>query len=61
MYQTAKERLKETAKEIKKQFPNDKPMINMVINDEVDCLSKDLNLSEYQTNLLSNYACKLHA
>ena len=60
-YQTAKERLKETAKEIKKQFPNDKPMINMVINDMVDSLSKDLNLTEYQINLLSNYACKLHA
>ena len=60
-YQTAKERLKETAKEIKKQFPNDKPMINMVINDMVDSLSKGLNLTEYQINLLSNYACKLHA
>ncbi len=60
-YKSAKERLKETAKEIKKQFPNDKPMINMVINDMVDSLSKDLNLTEYQRNLLSNYACKLHA
>lgn len=61
MYQSAKERLKETAKEIKKQFPTDKPLINMTINDTVDYLSKDLNLTEYQRNLLSNYACKLHA
>lgn len=61
MYQSAKERLKETAKDIKKQFPTDKPLINMTINDTVDYLSKDLNLTEYQRNLLSNYACKLHA
>ena len=60
-YQKAKERLKETAKEIKKQYPNDKPLINMTINDTVDYLSKDLNLTEYQRNLLSDYACKLHA
>ena len=61
MYQNAKESLKETAKEIKKQFPKDKPLINITINDTVDYLSKDLNLTEYQRNLLSNYACKLHA
>jgi len=30
----------------------------MIINDEVNDLS--YNLSEYQTTLLSNYACKLH-
>lgn len=60
-YQQAKERLKETAKEIKKQFSTDKPLINMTVNDTVDYLSKDLNLTEYQRNLLSNYACTLHA
>lgn len=61
MYQSAKERLKETAKEIKKQFPNDKPMINMVINDTTDSICKEGGLTEYQQNLLHNYACTLHA
>jgi len=59
-YQTAKESLKETAKEVKQNFKTDKPLIRMVINDTVDSLSKDLNLSEYQRNLLSSYSCKLH-
>jgi len=60
LYQTAKESLKETAKEVKQNFKTDKPLIRMTINDTVDSLSKDLNLSEHQRNLLSNYACKLH-
>lgn len=59
-YKIAKENLKETAREVKRAFKNDNPLIRMVINDEADSLSKDLNLSEYQRNLLSNYACKLH-
>lgn len=59
-YKTAKESLKEIAKEVKQSYKNDKPLIRMVINDEIDNLSKDLNLTEYQRNLLSNYACKLH-
>lgn len=60
IYKTAKESLKETAKEVKQNFKTDKPLIRMTINDTVDSLSKDLNLSEHQRNLLSNYACKLH-
>jgi len=60
LYQTAKESLKETAKEVKQNFKTDKPLIRMTINDTVDSLCKDLNLSEHQRNLLSNYACKLH-
>jgi hypothetical protein len=59
-YQQAKTMLKNSAKWIKEQVPTDKPKIRMIINNEVDYLSKDLNLSEYQRNLLSNYACKLH-
>lgn len=40
----------------------DKPMIREVLNDTCDSLvrSNGLKLSEYQTNLLSNYCCKLH-
>lgn len=60
-YQSAKERLKETAKEIKKQFPNDKPLINMTINDTADSICKEGILTECQQNLLHNYACTLHA
>ena len=60
-YQKAKERLKETAKEIKKQYPNDKPLINTVINDTTDSICKEGNLTEYQQNLLHNYACTLQA
>lgn len=59
-YQQAKRRLKNIAVESKTLFNNDKPKIRMVINDSVDYLSKDLNLSEHQRNLLSSYACKLH-
>ena len=60
LYKTAKENLKEVSKQAKRDFTNDLPAIRMIINDEVDTLSKDYNLSEYQRNLLSNYACKLH-
>jgi len=59
-YQEAKRMLKMLSIEVKQNYPNDKPYIRMIINDEVDFLSKDLNLSDYQRNLLSNYACKLH-
>lgn len=61
MYQDAKNRLKETAKEVKKQFPTDKPMINMVVNNTADSICKEGILTEYQQNLLHNYACTLHA
>ena len=61
MYQEAKERLKETAKEIKNQYPTDKPLINAVINDTTDSICKEGNLTEYQQNLLHNYACTLQA
>lgn len=60
MYQTAKQSLKEITKEAKQNYTNDLPAIRMIINDGVDYLSKDLNLSKYERDLLSNYACKLH-
>jgi len=57
-YQQAKQTIKNVADEVKKNHPTDKPLIRMTINDEVNNLS--YNLTEYQRNLLSNYACKLH-
>lgn len=59
-YQNAKSNLKAVSQDAKAQHRNDKPAIRQTINDYVDYLCKDLNLSEYQRNLLSNYACKLH-
>ena len=59
-YQQVKIALKIGAKQYKERNPNDKPMIRQLINDDVDYYCKDLNLSDYQRNLLSNYACKLH-
>ena len=60
MYQTAKQSLKEIAKEAKQHYTSDLPAIRMIINDEVDNLSKDHKLTDYQRVLLCNYACKLH-
>lgn len=59
-YQQAKAQLKEFANIAKSQFRNDKPAINQCINDEVYWLGKALALTEYQKNLLSNYAVSLH-
>jgi len=60
IYQQAKAALKETASEAKKANKNDFPLIRMIINDEADALCKNHHLSEYQRDLLANYACKLH-
>jgi len=59
-YQQAKEQLKESAKWIKRETPNDKPMIRMYINDMCGIYCNDYDLTDYQRDLLSNYACKLH-
>ena len=59
-YQIAKQALKNASIEYKRFIKNDKPLIRMNINDDVDYLIKDLNLSDYQSDLLSKYACKLH-
>ena len=58
--QTAKAILKDVATDVKKNYKNDKPLIRMTINDTADSLCRDYNLSEYQRDLLANYACKLH-
>jgi hypothetical protein len=59
-YQIAKSTLKSVSLDAKSQYRNDKPMVRMIINDTVDSISRDLKLNDYQINLLSNYACKLH-
>ena len=59
-YQTAKAMLKSVALEAKANHRTDKPMIRQIINDTADSICKDMQLSEYHINLLSNYACKLH-
>ncbi len=59
-YQNAKKSLKAVADLAKKKTPSDKPMIREVINNVADVLSREFKLTEYQINLLSNYACKLH-
>lgn len=59
-YQNAKALLKERADFIKKENPTDKPLQREVINNHLDFLCRNYQFSEYQRNLLSNYACKLH-
>ena len=59
-YQYAKKLLKEQADFIKKEYPADKPRQRTAINDYCDCLCKNYSFSEYQCNLLSNYACELY-
>jgi len=60
-YQQAKSQLKHASKVIKKDFGTDKPAIRMHINDTCDTIYKDYyRLTEYQQNLLHNYACTLH-
>ena len=59
-YRKAKKYLCEVAKDIKEKYKTDKPAQRMIINDTVDFLCKNYQLSEYKRNLLSLYACKLH-
>ena len=59
-YQLAKSELKEISVEAKKNFPTDKPMVRQIINDSINYIASDNNLSETQRDLLCNYACKLH-
>jgi hypothetical protein len=59
IYKQAKQILNSTAKQIKVSNKYNKPLVRIIINNQVHSLSKDLSLNEYQTNLLSDYACKL--
>lgn len=60
IYQQAKNELRQIAKEAKRQYQGDKPAIRQIINDSADGICKSMRLSEYQRNLLANYACVLH-
>lgn len=59
-YQLAKLELKEIAEYAKNMFKGDKPAIRMVINDSIDDICEEQNLSEHKKELMYNYACKLH-
>lgn len=61
-YKEAKQQLKEVSKNIKRDYGTDKPAINMGINDTADAICKNsyYQLTEYQQNLLHNYAANLH-
>lgn len=59
-YTIAKTTLRWVSLDAKAEYRTDKPMIRTIINDTLDSIIRDLNLSEYQSNLLSNYACTLH-
>lgn len=58
-YQYAKKLLKERADYIKKEYPSNKPLQRMVINNFCDWLCRNYFFSEYKRYLLSNYARKL--
>lgn len=59
-YQIAKNTLKCVALDARSEYRDDKPAVRMIINDTVDEIARDLNLSDYYIGLLSNYACSLH-
>lgn len=59
-YQQAKISLKNVSIRLKENYSTDKPLIRQGINDFANYLFRDYNLSDYQRNLLSNYACSLH-
>ena len=59
-YQRAKIELKNVSIAAKKRFKNDKPAINETINVNAYFLESKYSLSDYQIELLHNYACTLH-
>lgn len=59
-YQQAKTSLKRVSIRLKENYPTDKLTIRQCIKDFANYLCKSYSLSEYQRNLLSGYACKLH-
>lgn len=44
----------------KVEYRTDKPIVRQIINDTCDSIIRDLNLSDHESILLSNYACTLH-
>lgn len=59
-YQEAKSMLRSHAEYTSVRFRGDKPAIRQSINNYVDSISREYDLNNYQRDLLSNYACKLH-
>jgi Mg2+ and Co2+ transporter CorA len=59
-YQQLKAVLKDAAKFAKSYYKTDYPAQRMYLNDCLDSISKNYNLSEYQRNNLANYTCTLH-
>jgi hypothetical protein len=59
-YQEAKSLLRSHAEYVSVLLRGDKPGIRQSINDYADSVGRDYKLTEYQKNLLANYACKLH-
>ena len=59
-YQNAKLMLRSHAEFVKALHRKDKPMIRQSINDYTDSICKDFRLTDRQTDLLSNFAAKLH-
>ena len=63
-YQIAKNILRGIAYDAKSEHSRDKPAIRQIINDGADLICKGYigpgDLTEYQQNLLHNYACTLH-
>ena len=59
-YQISKSVLKSVAYDAKSAHRNDLTMIRQIINDSIDAICRGNKLTEYQSALLANYACKLH-
>jgi len=59
-YQEAKKELKFIADFAKKEYKNDLPAVRTYINDSVNWVSDNYDLSNYKNSLLHDYACKLH-
>lgn len=59
-YQIAKSKLRAYAEWVKVFYNNDKPAIREAVNIKTHELSSEWELTEYNTNLLHNYACTLH-
>lgn len=59
-YQFSKSKLRSYAEWVSVHLRGDLPAIRQAINDYTDAICKEENLSEYQQNLLHNFAGKLH-
>jgi hypothetical protein len=67
LYLEYKEDLKQFAIDMKKAYPDDKPLVRMALNDRLDSIIKDLPFNrisekrkELYINWLSSYVCELH-